>query len=73
MRQLGRRIESVATAGDGTNLAVPKVTDAVGAQLAKNPDATEEVLVPIVAQQNNPNEAGYGAHVWAIYERLYRP
>ncbi len=33
--------------------------------------ATEQQVVEAVAQQNNPNETGYGANVWATYQRIY--
>lgn len=43
----------------------------VDAQLAQDPQPTEQQLVERVAQANNPNETGYGGNVWATYQRIY--
>ena len=68
---VGARIESVALANQGTALAAVVVRDRVNAQLARTPPPTEEQLVRAVATQNNPHEAGYGANIWATYQRLF--
>jgi hypothetical protein len=67
---IAKRIEEVAESGGGTGLTVPVVRSNVDAQLAKKPQPSEEAIVKAVAQQNNPNEKGYGDKVWAIYQRL---
>ena len=41
------------------------------AELAKDPQPTEEQLVTTVGARNNPGETGYGANIWATYKRLY--
>ncbi|MDA0182965.1 hypothetical protein OJ997_21830 [Solirubrobacter phytolaccae] len=68
---VGARVNTVATSSGGTALAGPVVRARVDAQLAKTPQPTEQALVEAVAQQNNPNETGYGGNVWATYQRLY--
>jgi hypothetical protein len=68
---VGARVNAVATSSGGTALAGPVVRARVDAYLAANPQATEQQVVEHVAQQNNPNETGYGANVWATYQRMY--
>ena len=68
---VGARVNAVATSSGGTALAGPVVRARVDAQLAQTPQPTEQQLVERVAQANNPNETGYGANVWATYQRLY--
>jgi hypothetical protein len=68
---VGARVNAVATSSGGTALAGPVVRARVDAQLAQTPRPSERQIVERVAQLNNPNETGYGANVWATYERLY--
>lgn len=68
---VGARVNAVATSSGGTALAGPVVRSRVDAQLALTPQPTEQQLVEAVAQQNNPNETGYGGNVWATYRRMY--
>lgn len=71
--QVGARIESVATAQHGTQLAATVIRTRVNAQLAA-PAAqrpTLESLVSTVAAQNNSGEANYGTNVWQTYQRLF--
>ncbi|MBE2314921.1 hypothetical protein DVA67_002975 [Solirubrobacter sp. CPCC 204708] len=68
---VGERVNAVATSSGGTALAGPVVRGRVDAQLAQTPRPTEQQIVERVAQQNNPNETGYGANVWATYQRIY--
>ncbi len=68
---VGQRIEAVAVADDGTALAAPVIHGRVDAQLAQDPQPTEEQLVRTVGGMNNPGEANYGANVWATYQRLF--
>jgi len=68
---VGTRIEAVAVSESGTALAIPTIKSRVDAQLAKKPVPSREDIVKTVAQKNNPNETGYGKHVWETYERLY--
>ena len=67
---VGARIEAVAESDGGTALAGPVTRSRVDVQLAKDPKPVEEALVKAVAEQNNPNEKGYGDKVWTIYQRL---
>ena len=55
----------------GTGLAIPVIRARVNTELAKKPVQSEAEIVKTVAQQNNPNEANYGQHVWETYQRLY--
>lgn len=68
---VGARIEAVSVSDNGTALAIPVIRSRVDAQLAKKPQPTAQEIVKAVAQQNNPNEQGYGQHVWETYQRLY--
>lgn len=70
---IGTRIEAVAVSNQGTALAIPVIRGRVNAQLALNPQPTEEQLVRAVGAQNNPGEANYGANIWATYQRLFPP
>lgn len=65
------RLETVATSGDGDTIAKPVSRSRVAAALKQNPRISETDLVLVVAQQNNPGEAGYADNVLAIYNRLY--
>ena len=68
---VGARVNAVATSSGGTALAGPVVRARVDAQLAKTPQPSEEELVKAVGTANNANETGYGASIWATYQRLY--
>jgi hypothetical protein len=68
---VGGRINAVATSSGGTALARAVIRARVDAQLAKKPQPSEEELVKAVGAQNNPGETGYGANLWATYQRLY--
>lgn len=68
---VGTRIEAVAVSESGTALAIPTIKSRVDTELAKKPVPSTEEIVKVVAQKNNPNETGYGKHVWETYERLY--
>lgn len=68
---VGSRIETVAVSNSGTALAIPVVRSRVDAELAKTPVPSLEDIVKTVAQKNNPNEANYGANVWATYQRVF--
>lgn len=68
---VGARVNAVATSSGGTALAGPVVRARVDAQLAKTPQPSEEELVKAVGEANNPRETGYGANIWATYQRLY--
>jgi hypothetical protein len=70
---VGMRIETVAVSNNGTALAIPVIGRRVDHALAQTPSLTEREVVVTVAQQNNPNEPGYGENVYAIYSRLYPP
>ena len=70
---VGLRIETVAVSNHGTALAIPVIGDRVDRALAQTPPLTESEIVVTVAQQNNPNEPGYGDNVYVIYVRLYPP
>jgi hypothetical protein len=68
---VGARIEAVSESNQGTALAVPEYTRRVEKALKANPKITEAELVPQIGATNNPGEAGYGGHIWEIYQRLY--
>lgn len=68
---VGARVNAVATSSGGTALAGPVVRARVDAQLAKTPQPSEEEIVKAVGEANNPRETGYGANIWATYQRLY--
>jgi hypothetical protein len=70
---VGTRIQSVATAQQGTAVAGAVIRGRVDTALARTPTLTEEQLVTTVATQNNPRETNYGANVWSIYQRLPPP
>ena len=68
---VGGRINAVATSSGGTALAGAVIRGRVDAELAKKPQPTEEQIVSTVGARNNPGETGYGANIWATYQRLY--
>jgi hypothetical protein len=68
---VGGRINAVATSSGGAALAGPVIRARVDAQLAKQPQPSEEALVKAVGAANNPHETGYGDNIWATYQRLY--
>lgn len=70
---VGLRIETVSVSNHGTALAIPMIGSRVDRAFAQTPPLTESEIVVTVAQQNNPNEPGYGENVYTIYSRLYPP
>jgi len=68
---LGARIEAIAESHQGTALAVPEYTRRVEQAMKANPKVTAAELVTQIGATNNPGEAGYGDHIWQIYQRLY--
>ncbi|HEU4325514.1 MAG TPA: hypothetical protein VFS21_20380 [Roseiflexaceae bacterium] len=68
---IGTRIESVSESDEGTALVIPTVLSRLQKKIAEEQEYTEEEIIKAVAQQNNPNETGYGANVYKTYQRIY--
>jgi hypothetical protein len=69
--EIGRRLEEVAEADQGTALIGPVVRARVDARLQETPHPSEEQIVRSVGHMNNPGEPDYGENIWITYQRLF--
>jgi RHS repeat-associated protein len=70
---IGSRIEAIGESNEGKGFIMAVTRSRVDAALAKLKSPTEKQIVTRVGQKNNPKMSGYGASVWTIYQRLYKP